>query len=53
MTRHIGYSLDNLRTDHIDIYQFHNVSNEEALEQIFSPGGPYEVVEEAQRSGEM
>ena len=20
---HIGYSLDNLRTDHIDIYQFH------------------------------
>ena len=53
MTRHIGYSLDNLRTDHIDIYQFHNVSNGEALEQILSPGGPYEVVEEARKAGKI
>lgn len=53
VTKHIGYSLENLKTDYIDIYQFHNVSNGEALEQILAPGGPYEVVDRVHKEGKI
>ena len=32
-------SLRRLRTDFIDLYQFHAVADEEEVEEIFAPGG--------------
>ena len=31
-------SLKNLRTDYVDLYQFHNVSSEENLQAVLAPG---------------
>jgi hypothetical protein len=50
---HIDLSLELLRTDYIDLYQFHNVSNAEALAEIQAPGGAYEAVLEAQQAGKI
>jgi predicted aldo/keto reductase-like oxidoreductase len=44
-------SLDKLRLEYIDLYQLHNVSTLEALEQALAPGGALEALEEAQRQG--
>ena len=49
--RHIRQSLENLKTDRIDIYQLHNVSNEDTLGQILTPGGAYEAAKKAQMEG--
>jgi predicted aldo/keto reductase-like oxidoreductase len=51
--RDIGYSLDNLRTDCIDIYQFHEVNNDRELEEILAPGGAYEAVDRARAEGKI
>jgi hypothetical protein len=45
--RDVEQSLANLRTDVIDLYQFHQVANDAALEQILAPGGAYEALEKA------
>lgn len=50
---HIDNSLQQLKTDWIDIYQFHNVSNEEALQQILAPQGAYEAVAKARYAGKI
>lgn len=50
---HIGFSLNNLKTDCIDIYQLHNVSTEEAMQQVLAPGGACEAVEKARREGRV
>ncbi|MFC1802357.1 aldo/keto reductase [Thermoproteota archaeon] len=39
-------SLTNLRTDYIDIYQLHNVGNEEQWKQVQAEGGALEAVYE-------
>ena len=46
-------SLKNLRTDYVDLYQFHNVSSEENLQAVFAPGGPYEIVRKARDAGKV
>lgn len=51
--RHLQFSLDNLRTDYIDIYQFHNISDQQALDTILAPGGAMEPVKAAQREGRI
>jgi hypothetical protein len=51
--KHIARSLENLKTDRLDIYQFHNVANEEALNQILAPGGAYEAVSRARDEGKI
>ncbi|MBW1708829.1 MAG: aldo/keto reductase [Deltaproteobacteria bacterium] len=51
--KHIKYSLENLRTDYIDIYQFHNIPNEDTLEQVLAPGGAYEAVRQSRDRGEV
>jgi len=51
--KHIQFSLDNLRTDYIDIYQFHNVPDMAALETILAPGGAMEPVKAAQQDGKI
>lgn len=51
--RHLSYSLENLRTDYIDIYQFHNIGNAEALDQILGPKGAYEIAAKARDEGKI
>ena len=46
-------SLKNLRTDYIDVYQLHNVTNEEQWEQLREPGGAYEALIEAKEEGKI
>ena len=50
---HLDQSLKRLNTDHIDIWQFHNVSTEEAYEQLLGPGGAMEVAQEAIAAGRV
>ena len=44
-------SLQWLRTDHVDLYQFHGVSTVEEAEQILGPGGAMEAFLEARDAG--
>jgi len=48
---HIRLSLENLKTDRIDIYQLHNVSNEDTLGQVLAPGGAYGAAKKAKEEG--
>jgi predicted aldo/keto reductase-like oxidoreductase len=50
---HLELSLRQLQTDRIDLYQLHNVSNEDALEQVLAPGGAYEAVAKARDAGKI
>ena len=52
MARDVDISLANLRTDYIDIYQFHNPSLEQ-LAQIAAPGGALEALQEAKAAGKI
>ena len=52
MSRDIETSLQNLRTDHIDLYQVHNPSLSE-LEQVVAPGGALEALLEAKAAGKI
>ncbi len=46
-------SLHCLRTDFIDLYQFHAVSDAEEVEQIFAPGGACEAFLLARQQGKI
>lgn len=48
---HLEQSLKRLSTDHVDIWQFHNVSTEEAYEQLLGPSGAMEAAQEAVTTG--
>jgi predicted aldo/keto reductase-like oxidoreductase len=50
---HIDLSLRLIKTDWIDIYQLHNVSNEEALEQVLAPQGAYDAARKARAAGKI
>jgi len=47
----IKRSLENLHTDHFDLFQFHGVSDLEALNAVLSPLGAMEAVLEAKQQG--
>ncbi len=49
MKKDVEISLENLQTDYIDIYQFHNVKSEE-LDVIFSENGAYKALKEAKEN---
>lgn len=49
----LNQSLGALRTDHIDLYQVHNVMNEEDAEVIFGPRGVMEMIEKAKKEGKV
>ncbi len=40
-------SLNSLQTDHLDLWQLHNVRNQEDLDQIFGKGGALEALQKA------
>lgn len=44
-------SLRNFRTEHIELYQLHNVSSERDLATVIGPGGAVEALSEAKRAG--
>jgi len=46
-------SLRLLRTDHVDLYQFHALSKMSDLEQIFGPKGAMETFEAARKEGKV
>ena len=46
-------SLRLLRTDHLDLYQFHALSKMSDLEQIFGPNGALETFEAARKAGKV
>ncbi len=50
---HIQLSLENLKTDYIDLYQFHNVSKQEELDTILAADGAMQAVREAMAAGKI
>jgi predicted aldo/keto reductase-like oxidoreductase len=46
-------SLRSLKTDHLDLWQFHQVPNLKELDQIFGPGGALETAEKAKKEGKV
>ncbi len=51
--KHIARSLENLKTDVIDLYQFHNVSSDANLDKILGPDGAMEAVQAAMKEGRI
>lgn len=52
MRKDVETSLRNLRTDHIEVYQFHNLPLKD-FDQVFGPGGAYQALEEARAAGKI
>ncbi|MBQ3229336.1 MAG: aldo/keto reductase [Clostridia bacterium] len=52
MAKDIDISLNNLRTNYIDLYQVHN-PNAKDLEQVMTPGGALEALFEAKAAGKI
>jgi aryl-alcohol dehydrogenase-like predicted oxidoreductase len=46
-------SLRRLRSDHLDLYQFHAVTGQADVDAIFAPGGAMEAFLSARRSGKV
>jgi len=47
----LAKSLRALQTDHLDLWQIHQVQSLEEVQQIFSPGGAIEAFEAAKKAG--
>jgi hypothetical protein len=44
-------SLESLQTDHLDLWQLHNISRTEQLDEIFATGGAIEALTQARDEG--
>jgi hypothetical protein len=44
-------SLKNLQTDHLDLWQLHNVQRQDQVDQIFAPDGAIKALEKAKAEG--
>lgn len=53
MKKDIDISLNNLKTDYIDLYQLHNVRTMEDYEKVLSENGAYAALEEAKIAGKV
>jgi aryl-alcohol dehydrogenase-like predicted oxidoreductase len=49
--RLLEQSLELLQTDHLDLWQLHNIMRTEQLDQIFGPGGAIEALAQARDEG--
>ena len=49
--RELEQSLERLRTDYFDLYQLHNVTSMEDVEQVLAPGGAMETLVKAREEG--
>jgi aryl-alcohol dehydrogenase-like predicted oxidoreductase len=48
---HLQETLKNMKTDHLDLWQVHDVRTEEEVQEIFGPGGAIEAFVEAKDKG--
>lgn len=46
-------SLQRMRTDHFDLYQFHAITSMKEVEEVFAPGGALEPVVRARDNGQI
>ncbi len=46
-------SLTNLKTEYIDLFQIHNVSNEKKLKKVLGKDGALKALQEAQKEGKV
>ena len=53
MKADIEQSLKNLRTDYIDLYQIHNIRNEDEFALCFGENGAYRALAEAKAEGKI
>jgi uncharacterized protein len=53
VSAHLEQSLQMMKVDAIDLYQFHNVSTFPDYEKVLAPGGPYDAVQKAIRDGKV
>jgi predicted aldo/keto reductase-like oxidoreductase len=53
MDKDIDISMENLKTDYIDLYQLHNIRTEEELNKVFCEDGAYKSLEEAKAQGRI
>lgn len=51
MVKDIETSLNNLKTDYIDLYQFHNIASLQDFEKVMAPGGAMEAFLEYKEKG--
>ena len=51
--KELEQSLRDLHTDHFDLYQFHAITTQEDVEQIFAPGGAMETYQKAKEEGKL
>jgi predicted aldo/keto reductase-like oxidoreductase len=51
--KELEQSLQRLKTDHFDLYQFHAVTKPEDVERIFAPGGAAETFVKAKKEGKV
>ncbi len=51
--RELERSLQRLKTDHFDLYQFHGISKMQEVEQILGPGGAAETFRMARDEGKI
>jgi aryl-alcohol dehydrogenase-like predicted oxidoreductase len=51
--RELEQSLRHLHTDHLDLYQFHAVTDMKDVEEIFAPGGGLEAFLQARHQGKI
>ena len=49
--KHLHETLQNMKTDHLDLWQVHDVRTREDVEEIFGPGGALEAFREAREKG--
>ncbi|MFB3828638.1 MAG: aldo/keto reductase [Bryobacteraceae bacterium] len=49
--RLLDRTLSNMQTDHLNLWQIHNLQTKEQLEQIFSPAGAVKALEKARAEG--
>ena len=50
-TRELELSLKRMKTDYVDLWQIHSVSELDDVEKIFAPGGAIEAFEAAKQKG--
>ena len=48
---HLHETLGNMRTDHLDLWQVHDVRTGDEIDEIFAPGGAIEAFVEAREKG--
>jgi aryl-alcohol dehydrogenase-like predicted oxidoreductase len=49
--QHLRETLENMKTDHLDLWQVHDVRTKEDVEEIFGPGGALEAFQQARDRG--